>query len=373
MIGITAASPPVEQRARSPAEESFEAEPMVADNSQYDAPHGNGQSNPHLHNHRNRNGGNLPNFNVVNGSGPQEERAPAVAYPVQTGVSPSMSPRDMPNVYNGGVPGSSPVPSPARVASPSFGNVSIPNGSGNNVSSMNVIGSVNNASTMNMNGAAMDVSSARTGSPGLQQSAFEVSNASMAPGSLGLARQSSYNLGRPASQYNMSLGRPPSQMNVGGIANTSPNVTPRVAPNQDEKTDKLMHLLASQGFTCKLVMPPSKDGGNKPESKGKKSCLRLSQDGKEFILEVESSKVKSPSKKLVFKVSEVVSVNKGRSSVLAAMGGDDSSFLHFVLHGKPELNIEVDERSVRDALVTGLWGIAARKRLSGGAHHAQRL
>jgi hypothetical protein len=143
-------------------------------------------------------------------------------------------------------------------------------------------------------------------------------------------------------------------------------------PEKEDKTDKLMHLLSSQGFTCKLVMPPTRDS-DASGAKGKRCVLRLSPDGKEFLVEVESSKAKSPGKKLTFKVGDVIAVNKGRSSVLSGMGGDESLFLYFVLNGKPELNLELDDRNVRDAMVTGLWGIAAKKRLSATMHAPQKL
>lgn len=133
----------------------------------------------------------------------------------------------------------------------------------------------------------------------------------------------------------------------------------------DEKADKLERLLSVHGVPCRLLMPPPPGKDSKDAAKGKKSALRLSTDGKEFVLEILSSKPGVQGKKLNFKTSDVTAVNKGRSAMLTGLPGfDDSKIFHFSLTGKPELNLEVDDANIRDALAVGLWGVAARKRAS---------
>ena len=133
----------------------------------------------------------------------------------------------------------------------------------------------------------------------------------------------------------------------------------------DEKADKLERLLSIHGVPCRLLMPAAPGKDTKDSSKGKKAALRLSSDGKEFVLEILSSKAGVQGKKLNFKTNEVTAVNKGRSAMLTGMSGfDDSKIFHFSLTGKPELNLEVDDANIRDALAVGLWGVAAKKRVS---------
>lgn len=154
---------------------------------------------------------------------------------------------------------------------------------------------------------------------------------------------------------------------------SSPRNPPAANTATDDKTEKLERLLSVHGVQCRLLMPPAGKDAAKDIAKGKKSSLRLTSDGREFVLEILSSKPGVQGKRLNFKVGDVTAVNKGRSAMLSGLPGfDDSKILHFSLTGKPELNLEVEDSNIRDALAVGLWGVAARRRTTASRNSIAR-
>jgi hypothetical protein len=128
---------------------------------------------------------------------------------------------------------------------------------------------------------------------------------------------------------------------------------------------KLQERLRDDGIKCQLLLPPPK--GSRKRVQAYMSVLRMGGSGAEFTLEIEKHRTLN---RLIFKMNEIIAINRRKGAELAAAmkritkrsgiadNGEaedlEESFFHICFQTKPEVNLRVEDKTVRDLLVTGM-------------------
>jgi hypothetical protein len=161
-----------------------------------------------------------------------------------------------------------------------------------------------------------------------------------------------------------------------------------LSPAEVSKTETLKKVLDT-GINCRLlILPPA---GSRNSAKAYTALLRISDAGDAFILAIKAHRT---IKQLVLRMDEVTSVNKGKGPDLSSYSkallpqnfhvsphnpihklhdqlhadlrgtsldatyspnADDDSFLHFAFASKPEVNLQVEDKFIRDSILNGLF------------------
>ena len=125
-------------------------------------------------------------------------------------------------------------------------------------------------------------------------------------------------------------------------------------PIAEEKISEFEELLASKGLMT-VVYLPTKDGS----AKSKKARV-ISDVGSPFIeIEVKSGGEK---RKLKFEIVDIVSIAAGNGpSLVLPDKVNSANVIHFTIKGKPELNLELENKEVAQSTLTGFLDLLKRR------------
>lgn len=140
-------------------------------------------------------------------------------------------------------------------------------------------------------------------------------------------------------------------------SSSSATSLPGGAQLDQERAERFDMLLAQQGVQVVLHLPSS-DGTVKP----KRAVLRTVRDSNTIAVDVLSSSGKVGKKRLKFDMAKVVKLSKGKGDSISSQWSlDDSKVMRFTFADKPELNCELDDQKIRDAVLLGFVGLIAYK------------
>ena len=179
-----------------------------------------------------------------------------------------------------------------------------------------------------------------------------------------------------------SAGRPESRNSLfSGFSEKAPSVSSvrsgrSLASQGGERgvQDAFERIVGTDGLEVTVYLT-SREG----ETKSKRALMKREKNSSTVYVEIKS-KPKRPGEKEAAKrlkfdlATDVMMVAKGKGSgrgvndAKVPRSVDDNGVLHFILKGKPELNVEVDGgMESRDAVLTGFMQLISRHRKGGGS------